>query len=273
MANKKTTVKNSNRSQPKYRGAARRSARSRKVRIIVFYSIIVAIVIAICISLSLTVLFKIVNVNVTGVTKYSSQDIINDSGIFVGENIFLCDQDNVSEKITQDFPYIESVAIDKKIPDTVTLMVKEVTPVGYVQYGDKYVVISTNGKVLEISDQPVDNLAVISGLEIQSAELAQPVQFTDESSAKIFNDICAELQNQGITDITSIDVSNHSNPKVKYQNRITIELGQPTDLSEKFKSAMAIINDPAISSSTKGTIDTSMSVSNNKTYFQQDYTS
>lgn len=270
MSNKEENIKR-NKRKSTYRSAARRSAKTRKVRIVVLYTIIIAIVISICVALSLTVLFKVVNINVNGLTRYDEQEIVHDSGIFVGENIFICDGKNVSEKLSTNYPYIESVELDKKIPDTVTLNINEATPIGYVQNGDKNIIISNKGKVLDITNEPVTDTAIINGVEISDAELSQTVSFTDQEAASILENICQVLKSQGVTDITEIDVSNHSNPKVVYQGRMKIEFGNPTDLDEKLKSAMAIINDTSLSNRTKGTIDTSMSVSNNRTYFQQDY--
>lgn len=263
---------NTNFKKSKYRSAARRSAKSRKVRVVLLYTVVITVIIAISVALSLTVLFKVENINVTGLTKYDSKDIISDSGIFVGENIFLCGRQSISNKLEIDYPYIENVEVDKKIPNTVNLKVTEATPVGYVQYGGKNAVISTKGKILDMVAEPPQNLAVIKGVDVQEAQLAQTVQFTDKEAQTILRDVLAAIQAQGVSGTTGIDVTNHSNPKMVYQARITIEFGNPVNINEKLKSAMAIINDPSVSNTARGVIDASMSVENNRTYFQQDYT-
>ena len=74
-------------------------AKHRKRNLILFYLSIFVVIIAAAITLSLTVLFKISTIEVTGTSRYSVEDIIKESGISQGNNLFLINKDYALQNI------------------------------------------------------------------------------------------------------------------------------------------------------------------------------
>ena len=100
-------------------------AKHRKRNLILFYLSIFVVIIAAAITLSLTVLFKISTIEVTGTSRYSVEDIIKESGISEGNNLFLINKDYAVQNIKEKLPYIGEVTISRKLPGTVSISVSD----------------------------------------------------------------------------------------------------------------------------------------------------
>ena len=72
--------------------------------------------------------------------------------------------------------------------------------------------------------------------------------------------------------VTVIDISDTANIKFVYDDRITVIIGYPEDISYKVKTAQTIINeklDPNNTGLIKGTLDVSMCKETSKSYFNE----
>ena len=74
---------------------------------------------------ALAVFFKVDTIEVTGNSRYTAQEIADSGGIHVGDNLFLVNKFSAAEAITRSLPYISSVRISRKLPDTLCIQVEE----------------------------------------------------------------------------------------------------------------------------------------------------
>lgn len=255
------------------RSPARVSARRRKLRTWLLYSLMAISVLGVGIALSLTVLFKIDTIEVIGETRYAPEQIIALSGVEKGQNLFLCKTKEGSDAIEHAMPYIESVDITRTLPSKIAIHITEAVPVGLVEYEGRYAVTSSSGKVLEFIDTPIDSLPIIKGMKISSAEEGSRMEYVDESVQDILENITQAITLTGMQDIKEIDLSSPTNPKLNYQNRIIIKLGQPIDLIIKLRNAMAALQPGHIEVYEKGTLDLSLTAEDGRTFFNPDYSS
>ena len=72
---------------------------------------------------------------VEGETRYDKEQIIQASGLFVGQSLLSVNKVQAYERIAAAFPYIESMEITNRAVDTVCVSVREATPAGAV-YAD-----------------------------------------------------------------------------------------------------------------------------------------
>lgn len=249
------------------------SARRRKLRTWVLYSLMVIAVLGVGVALSLTVLFKIDSVEVIGDTRYDKEQIISLSGVENGQNLFLCKTKEGSAAIEHAMPYIESAEITRTLPSKIGIHITEAVPVGLVEYQGSYVVTSSSGKVLELVDTPLEDLPIIKGMEIRSADVGSQMEYEDASVKDILENITEAITLTGMMDIKEIDLTVPTNPKLNYQNRITIKLGQPIDLIVKLRNAMAALQPKYIEEYEKGTLDLSLTAEDGRTFFNPDYAS
>ena len=84
---------------------------------------VVAVVLALLFGMS--IFFKVANVTVSGNQKYSAWDISQAAGIQEGENLLTLSKARVSGNIISQLPYVKSVRIGIKLPDTVNIEITE----------------------------------------------------------------------------------------------------------------------------------------------------
>ena len=227
--------------------------RKRKIkRFLTAFSIFFVIAV-ISVMLSLTVFFKTERIIVTGETRYAQDEIVELSGIEAGENIFLCDKAAASKKIVDALPFVAQANVGFVIPNAITIEIVEEVP-SYV-IGDNYY-----------------NLPVVHGTEMTTNVIGEYADFTDEDITNILNQLVNVLEAYEFDKVTVIDISDTANIKFVYDDRITVIIGYPEDISYKVKTAQTIINeklDPNNTGLIKGTLDVSMCKETSKSYFNE----
>lgn len=246
--------------------------RKRKIkRFFTAFSIFLVIAI-ISVMLSLTVFFKTEKIIVTGETRYSQEDIINLSGIVTGENIFLCDKAAASKKIVDALPFVAQANVGFVIPNAITIEIVEDVPSYAIGYSDGYYIIGENGRILEKTAENYDNLPIVQGTEITTNIIGEYADFTDENITSILNELVKVLDAYKFENVTVIDISDTANIMFVYDDRITVVIGLPEDISYKVKTAQTIINeklDPNNTGLIKGRLDVSMCNDTKKSYFNE----
>ncbi|MEG2378525.1 MAG: FtsQ-type POTRA domain-containing protein, partial [Clostridia bacterium] len=125
----------------------RRRKKHRGVR--AFFTVLTFCVIVGAIIMSLTVFLKVAKVEVRGAARYKSSDIVLASGIKVGDNLFGINKFAVSDKVLKKYPYIETLKITRRLPDTFVFTVTERVPCGYIDLGEQRWIIDKTGTLLE----------------------------------------------------------------------------------------------------------------------------
>ena len=142
-----------------------RRRRRRTGRQALHYLLILAVAAAIMAALSLTVFFKIETVEVTGLTKYAAEEVIQASGVQVGQNLFRVSEEKVNGLLTQQFPYIQEVTLKRSYPARLTLEVTQAQPLGAALTAAGYVLIGNNGRILEAGVDAVDpEVTIVTGM-------------------------------------------------------------------------------------------------------------
>lgn len=246
--------------------------RKRKIkRFLTAFSIFFVIAV-ISVMLSLTVFFKTERIIVTGETRYAQDEIVELSGIETGENIFLCDKAAASKKIVDALPFVAQANVGFVIPNAITIEIVEEVPSYVIGYSDGYYILGENGRILEKTADNYYNLPVVHGTEMTTNVTGEYADFTDEDITNILNRLVNVLEAYEFDKVTVIDISDTANIKFVYDDRITVIIGYPEDISYKVKTAQTIINeklDPNNTGLIKGTLDVSMCKETSKSYFNE----
>lgn len=234
------------------------SHRGRRIKNIGIGISIVSGVLIIGIVLSLTVFFRSEEFTVEGAEYYSAQDIIDASGLALGENLFLSDKSAGEQRIESELPYVEEAKISIKIPNTMLITVTESTPAFLFENGSEYIVVSSKGKVLEKVTGSTDKFDVplVLGCTITEAEPGQEIKFKESGILTILKDISEAIAENEFSGIKEIDVTDTANISLNYSNRIKIIIGLPEDISYKIKTAKIIISEK-LSETDRGRLDVS----------------
>lgn len=232
----------------------------------VFLALIVVMI------LCLTVFFRIDTIEVTGASRYSSSQIIEASEIHKGKNLFTLNTGNAGRQVLKALPYVNTISVTRHLPGKIVLEVTDITVVGAVKTGDGYVIIGTNGKMLERVDKLPENCPVLKGATLTKTELGETIEYGSEQQKEALDAFSKALQDGEIDKITAIDISDLFNVKATYDNRIQLEFGSPSDMELKFRFAKTILDSEKISDTQKGTLDLSLVPDKNRAYFDPDYT-
>ncbi len=189
--------------------------------------------------LSVTVLFPISDIKVKGKSIYSAQQILDISGIDVGDNLFLLDSKAKSNIVTK-LPYISSVKFKRELPDKLTIVVLPAVPERCYYNGNTYVVTDNNNKVLEKVSSVSNDLLTIKADFDNNIKIADTVSLTKEEQSNILAKILSEPALKDFK-INSVDVKDSIDITVIIENRFNVRLGDYTDIEGKLAHLAAMI--------------------------------
>ena len=243
--NKKRFEKNKSEIRKKDGGATARKPKKRRRssagKIALVLTVLMVALVGVV--LSLTVFFETKEIDFDGDSRYSTKEIEKAGEIKLGSNLIRLDSEEIANRIEAKLPYIEKVEIEKKLPSTIIIKVTEARVAGYVETSEGYSIVSTRGKILEKTKDKPEKMAKLLGIEANGVKLAAYV--SDENGA--LSSARAIYENLGIgmsSGVTVMNVEDRINLEFVYRDRITVRLGSETDLEEKIKFVLKILNNP-----------------------------
>ena len=244
---------------------------------------VAAVVLAL--TLGMAIFFKVKNITVSGMEKYTAWDIRQASGIQEGENLLTISDARIGGRITTALPYVKHARVGIKLPDTVNIEIVELDVVYAVQAeDDSWWLLNADGKVVdktngaeaktytqvlgvrldkpEIGQQAVaaepEPETVESSSEAENQTVTVPVTIRAEEYLDVAISILQELEkNRFLGGLASVDVSNLSDLEIWYGQRFQIKLGDRSKLSHKIGSVKAVIESPEIGDHSSGVLDVS----------------
>lgn len=228
-----------------------------KARFLVRLLTVVAVVIAITFGMS--IFFKVDNITVTGGEKYTAWEVAEASGIKDGENLLGLNKAKISGRIMAALPYVSSVRIGIKLPDTVNIEIVEREVVYSVAADDEsWWLIACDGTVVEnIAASVSGEYTKIKGVTLKSPQVgksavaAEPEASDTETPVTVFGSqrlsavvsILQELEANGILgQMVSVDVSDMDDIELWYGQRYQVLLGDSNRLGEKIRYMKQMIN-------------------------------
>jgi len=230
-------------------------------RLLLRLATVAAVVIAFLLSVS--VFFKVQNVQVSGNLKYEAYTVREASGIADGENLITLSRAKAAGKIIEALPYVKSVRIGIKLPDTVMINIEEVEVTYAIQArDDSWWLLSSGGKVLDKDEagQHTSHTKLL-GVQIElpqvgeTAVAMEPPAKTDEEGNTIPVTVTAAQRLQAALDIArnletnhiigkaaSIDVTSVMDMEVWYGQKFQVKLGDSVALAEKISRMKNVID-------------------------------
>ncbi len=126
-------------------------------------------VIAFCLLLTRLPFFNIEYIDVLENRMFTDEDIMKAGEIAAGDNIFDHRESKLKEKISAKIPYITDIQLKRDLPDRVIITVTENDPVLAIPYKNKFLIVDSEGLVVEKTKSPL-TATTVQGLEIKSYE-------------------------------------------------------------------------------------------------------
>lgn len=201
----------------------------------VLYKLLSVVVISGAIVAALTLFFKVETITVSGTTEYSSEEIITASGVKQGDNLFLLNKYEIYESILEKLPYVSSVSISRKLPDTLLIKVTDSNQGGVIEDHGTYWVLSAEGKLLGKRAE-AGRGALITGLTLAEPEVGKKaaVEEGQERALKQLLDLLAALEEKGMLQgVGSFEFSQESVISIKYADRYVVKFPYGADFPYK----------------------------------------
>lgn len=198
------------------------------------------------------------NIVVEGKSVYKDEKIISAADLEIGLNMYTVSETKINKKVTSELPYIRSVDIKRKLPDTIIVRI-EPTKDKYLIAGEKsYICLDENLKVVSGKKRKLTEGSFrILGLEAQEAEIASYYEPNENNKEKfeLAQKIVGAIDSKGIMKKAEINLEDLSDVKITYDSRIMIYLGDCKDLENRISLASDVV-ETAASQGQTGYIDT-----------------
>lgn len=279
--------------QQKRRPKRRMSRRARAVVTVLSLLVMVAVAILLCVFL----LFKVGEIEVTGDSPYTNEDIIRICGVKKGDNLYFLSKKEIAETLQTELPYIERAEIVQKIPSTLEIEVTAAKVAACFKDGDSYLYISESNKILERNAAKKEGVMEIAGLKVENPTPGKPLTFQaesksaesgssltstetsavsalseDEMARSACDEILKVIAELGVTDkFTRLDLSDVHNISLFYEGRIEFKLGNAAGLADKIKFGVDNVRESGkIGEQERGVLDLTLYKDVKKAYFTED---
>lgn len=191
------------------------------------------LILMICIGLLFTPLFNLKEMEITGNKKVTTEEIIKKSGFVLSQNIFKFKLNTAGESIAK-IPYINSVIIQRKLPDKVEISVTECIPLAYVQSADGMVVVDKDGKVLEKKTEEITYvLPILFDFKFDKYVLGEKISENNNKKLQKTLEITKNLYNNNlIEDVLSITTTK-GELYLNFRNGLKVIVGNEENIEGK----------------------------------------
>lgn len=261
---KKTVIKppeknkNSHLSRDEVRSINKKKmSRRRKLKKNMLSILLAVVVMCVGLVLVFSLFFKINTVTISGDKVYSDKMVAEKSGIEIGGNLFKVSEAKLSQKLSKDLPYIKSVTIERKLPDTIIINVEAAKEVAAITTKKGFVLLDETGKVLDKNASILkENVAVINNVKLKEYIEGEKVVLTDEKKTEALIKLFEAIKNADMQLLTEIDLKNVNDIKIKYDDRITFAVGSLTNIETKLARGVAALEkENEINAYSEGTLD------------------
>lgn len=249
----------------------RNSKRRRRGSFRFLYKLLSMLIICGAVIAALILFFRVDLVMISGQQRYTEEQIREATGIEPGANMFLLNKYDVAGSIVEKLPYVEEIRIQRKLPDTLVIEVKECdTPMVIVQDGYAWIT-SPHGKIIEQADpSEAAQYGVISGCTLLAPSVGTPIALATEyaTQQESLLDLLKALEKADmLADVDGIRLDDLSAIRMDYLGRFTVKMPYGADYEMKLKILRMAIDSEKVQDNMTGTFD--MMRKDGRTYLDQ----
>ena len=234
------------------------AARKKKNRS-AFFAPLSFLLVCVAVVFGMGVFFRAQTIEVEGVEGYTPEEIIEASGIDVGDNLFFINRASAATRIYSRLPRVEVANVEPHLPNKLTIHVQESYALAYVEWQGTFWVVTGNCKLLQTATpDELGGLIQVLNISPKDPEAGKAMAVEEEDSLKL-----AYLQNllgaieelDMVQDVAQLDMSNPANPTFQYQGRFTVRMGSNDNTDYKLRMLLSGV--PQLGPDEIGTINLS----------------
>lgn len=229
--------------------------KERRARLAKIIAVLLSLV---CGVLALTAFFRVEQLEIVGLTRYDTQDVLNTFGIKQGDNLFFCDSLRGQKRLLAQYPYFESVSVERDLPSRIVVTVKEAQPIAAVNSTQGgWFVLDKDCRVLERTDQEgAKDAAEVLGLRTPGAEPGQTLPAEDPDVLEALKTLANGLDKVGLGGkATLYNLQDLDSIWFLYEERFAVCVGNTKNLDHKLAILQALVTGDQFSPSDKGSIN------------------
>lgn len=229
--------------------------KERRARLTKIIAVLLSLV---CGVLALAAFFRVEQLEIMGLTRYDTQDVLNTFGIKQGDNLFFCDSLRGQKRLLAQYPYFESVSVERDLPSRMVVTVKEAQPIAAVNSTQGgWFVLDKDCRVLERTDQEgAKDAAEVLGLRTPGAEPGQTLPAEDPDVLEALKTLANGLDKVGLGGkATLYNLQDLDSIWFLYEKRFAVCVGNTKNLDHKLAILQALVTGDQFSPSDKGSIN------------------
>lgn len=185
--------------------------------------------------------FKIQRIIVQGNNEIPKEDIIFESEVSKGENLFKMDRSHAEKNISL-LPYVKSVKIRRKLPNTVMINIVEREEHLLIENIASYYVADEEGHILKQVDEIKKDLVLIKGTNIRNLSLgSNALEAIDKKELSEMIFLSKEIGIDKL--IENINLEKLDNINIQLNNGIDVAFGQLSNVKYKLGMLSEILKD------------------------------
>ena len=194
---------------------------------------------------ALTLFFNMDHIIITGNEHYTQEEILEASGLKQGDNLYLMNKYSVKEKIFSKLPFVEEVSINRRLPDTLLIDLRECHGAAGIQSGSETWIISSKGKILLQVDEVPAGCAHVTGLELEQPVLGAQAVFAGENEYRsgVLMTLLECARERGMnTGLDNIDLTDETSLNFTYLNRFAVKMPWTADVDYKLECLATVVD-------------------------------
>ncbi|MBQ1459780.1 MAG: FtsQ-type POTRA domain-containing protein [Oscillospiraceae bacterium] len=223
----------------------RSNRRSNRGRFAFLYRLLTFVVICGAIVAALALFFKVETIEVEGAERYTAAEVIEASGVGVGDNLFLMDKYEVAARIHSTLNYVETVQISRSLPSTLRITVAESRSVVAVEQEDLVWLISGTGKIVDtVTIDAGKPYAHVTGLTLREPRLGRTIEADGDNdrACRTLVDLLERLRSKEMLgDVQEIHLEDASHITLRYLNRFNVVIPWDADMDYKLNYLLAVV--------------------------------
>lgn len=260
----------------------RRRRRSRS-RFGPLFKLLCALAVLVALTMGATVFFQVESVEVLGNSRYTQDEVIQATGIQVGDNLFHMNKYQIADQVLEELPYTKELNIRRRLPSTIVITMSEWEAVAVVQapaagtvveqesaeeedgsqtspveVASEAWLISVNGKLLEPASGGNGAISVTGITPIMpraGTKLALPQ--AEQAKLDALLGLLAELDGLGMMDQVAAIELESTQVVMRYMDRFDVKIALNADFNYKLRTLEAAVveTEKNLGNQTTGTFD------------------
>jgi Cell division septal protein len=206
-----------------------------------------------------TVFFRITEIEVEGITRYTKERIISASGTGIDGNLYSFNSDTARENIMASCPFVKDVTVTRTPPNKVTFEIVEDLPVFYVNVFNEHYLLSASMRVLgktSVGSADMSQLIQLKLPLINFAVAGIEIKFAESKNEKYIQETVTDVVGSPLAErLDSVDLRDRYNLTMVSDKKYKLLFGTVNEVALRLKLAEKVFQDKMFNSENKALID------------------